>query len=57
MFSDMFITKILFTDATFINNGQANLRNMHLVSRKFTQLDERIGHAETLVYKHLGRNS
>jgi len=38
----MFVTKILFTDATFINNGQVNLRNMHLVSRKLTQLDERI---------------
>ena len=27
---DMFVTKILFTDeATFTNNGQVNLRNMH----------------------------
>ena len=53
----MFVTKILFINkATFTNNGQVNLRNMHYWSVE-NPLDERSGQAETLVYKHLGRNS
>ena len=55
---DIFVTKILFTDeATFTNNGQVNLCNMHYWSVENPHWMREVKQAETLVYKCLGRNS